>query len=149
MAKRLATSFSWDFIYGIIIVKNYGNPEVVDIASAASRTNLYSEGIQTATQRARCDLERKKQENKQRKEEEDSARHERARRGGVQDQLNFSDAADVVFSLWMNNSLWGSQSGQGALSKAMAEHTRRKQEELCMVSKTVDKWRSKVADSAD
>ena len=147
--KDWPPAFLWDFIYGILIIKIYGHRNVVNIASAAPKTNFYPEGIQTATQRAKHDLERKKQENKQRKEEQDGARNERtARRGGVQDQLSFSDAADVVFCLWMN-SLWGSQSGQDARSKAMAERARREQEELCIMSKTVDKWRSKVADSTD
>jgi hypothetical protein len=146
--KGWPPAFLWDFIYGILIVKNYGNQSAVDIASAATTTNLYPEGIQTATQRAKNDLERKKQESKQWKEEQDSARGERAaQRGGVGDQLSFSEAADIVFCLWMN-SQWG-PSGQDARSKAMAERTRREQEELRITSERVDSWRSEVVDSAD
>jgi hypothetical protein len=141
-------AFLWDFIYGILIIKTYGNQSAVDIASAASTANFYPEGIQTATQRAKNDLERKKQENERRKEEQDSVRGERAaRREGVGNQLSFSEAADIVFCLWMN-SQWG-PSGQDARSKAIAERTRREQEELRMTSERVDKWRSEVVDSAD
>ena len=141
--KDWPPAFLWDIIYGILIVKTYGVQNVVNIASAAPRTKLYPEGIQTATQRAKNDLERKKQENKQRKEEQDGARNERAvRRGGVQDQLSFSDAADIVLCLWMN-------SIRDARSKALVERTKREQEELHVTSERVDKWRSKVADSAD
>jgi hypothetical protein len=141
-------AFLWDFIYGILIIKNYGNQNAVDIASAAPTTNFYPEGIHTATQRAKNDLERKRQENERRKEEQDSARDERASRGErVGDQLSFSEAADIVFCLWMK-SLWG-PSGQDARSKAIAERTRREQEELRMTSERVDKWRSEVVDLAD
>ena len=69
--------FPWDFIYGIPTVKYYGNPHIVNIASAAPRTNFYPVVIQTATQQAK-NVERKKQEHKQRKEEQDNARKERA-----------------------------------------------------------------------
>ncbi|KAF8507285.1 hypothetical protein BU17DRAFT_71255 [Hysterangium stoloniferum] len=140
--------FLWDFIYGVVIVKSYGNRSAVDIASVASRSNLYPEGIQTATQRAKEDLQHKKQESKRRKDAQDGARDERAgRRGGVRDQLSFSEAADVVFCLWMN-SLFG-RSGQDARSKKVAERSRREQEELRTTSERVDQWRSEVADSAD
>ncbi|KAF8529573.1 hypothetical protein BU17DRAFT_79576 [Hysterangium stoloniferum] len=146
--KDWPPAFLWDFIYGVIIVKKYGNQSAVDIAAVASKTNLYPEGIQTATERAEKNLERKKQENKRGKEEQDSGRDERAgRRGGDQDQLSFSDAADVVFCLWMNSLL--GRSGQDARSKGMAERTRREQEESRMTSERVDKWRSEVVDSAD
>jgi len=146
--KDWPPGFLWDFIYGVIILKSYGNWSAVDIASVATRTNLYPDGIQTATQRAKENLERKKQESKRRKEAQDGARDNRAgRRGGVQDQLSFSDAADVVFCLWMN-SLFG-RSGQDARSKKVTERTRREQEELRMTSDRVDQWRSEVVDSAD
>ena len=141
--KDWPPAFLWDTIYGSVIVKKYGNTKVVNIASAAPRTNLYPEGIHTATQRAKNDLERKKQESKRRKEEQDRARHERAgRRGGVQDELSLSDALDVVLYLRMNYF-------RDAQSKAMEERTRREKEELHMASDKVDKWRSEVADSAD
>ena len=131
----------WDTIYGVFFVKNYGNPKVVDIANAAPKTKLYPEGIQTATERAKNGLERKKPESKQRKEEQ--ARIDRAaRRGGVQDKLSLSDALDVVLYLRMDYF-------REAQSKATAVRTRREKEELHMASDKVDKWRSEVADLAD
>ncbi|KAF8500606.1 hypothetical protein BU17DRAFT_102469 [Hysterangium stoloniferum] len=138
--KDWPPGFLWDFIYGVIVVKNYGNRSAVDIANVASRANLYPDGIETATQRAKENLERKKQESERRKEAQDG-------RGGVEDQLSFSDAADVVFCLWMN-SLFG-RSGQDARSKKEAERTRREQEELRVTSERVNQWRSEVVDSAD
>jgi len=55
--------FLWDFIYGVIVLKSYGNRSAVDIASVATRMNLYPDGIQTATQRAKENLEREKNRN--------------------------------------------------------------------------------------
>ncbi|KAF8526587.1 hypothetical protein BU17DRAFT_82697 [Hysterangium stoloniferum] len=146
--KDWPPDFLWDFIYGILIVKHYGNRSAVDIMSVVSRTTLYPEGLQTATQRAKDELERKRKENNEKKEQRDSARDGRvARRGGVQDELSFSDAADIVFCLWMNSHM--GQPGRDARSKVMAERTRREQEVLHMTSERVDKWRSEVVDSAE
>jgi len=146
--KDWPPDFLWDFIYGVIIVKKYGNQGAVDRASVASRRKFYPDGIRTASERAKDNLECIKRESKRRKNEQDSARAERAgRRSGVQDQPSFSDAADVVLCLWMNSHF--GQSGQDARLKRMSERTRREQEELRTTSERVDKWRSEIVDSAD
>jgi len=146
--KDWPPDFLWDFIYGVIIVKKYGNKSAVDRASVASRTKLYPDRIRTASERAKDNLDRINQGSTRRKIEQDSARTQRAkRRRGDQDQLSFSDAADVVFCLWMNSHF--GQSGQDARLKRMAERTRREQEELRTTSERVDRWRSEIVDSAD
>jgi len=145
--KEWPPAFLWDFIYGVAIAKAYGNKDAVTLLNDKASPQYYPEGIQRATERARTDIQRRQQERDQRRKDQREARDERARRrGGAQDQMDLSDATDMVFCLWME-SRFGPR-GQKARVEEMAERTRRVQERQRLTAERVDTWRGSVEDSA-
>jgi len=141
--KDWPPGFLWDFIYGVITSREYGNKAVLDILAEEINLDYYPEGVKAATDRARADIARRKQERDQDRANQKDSRDQRAKNRENQDH---SDAFDSVFCLWIHHRF--GPLGQRARAEEEAESAELQREQNKLVTEKVARWQKGVEGEA-
>jgi hypothetical protein len=99
----------WDLLYRVICAKKYHLPVCIEFLNGEVGERFYPEGVKTAKDRAKREIEQKKKEQVAKTASQNAERDDRANRRAVNRQE--MDAFDLVFGFWtfIRSTSWGKE----------------------------------------